>query len=83
MPPEGRKAFRGADRGSGDLGENGRAGSADDELADYTKEWTKSERDHWAFKPVKKSPVPEVKNKEWGTDAGGRFYRWPSWRRTG
>jgi mono/diheme cytochrome c family protein len=35
--------------------------------SNYTREWTKSERDHWAFKPVSKSPVPEVKNQNWVT----------------
>ncbi len=25
----------------------------------------KTDRDHWSFKPVKKSPVPEVKEKDW------------------
>ena len=30
------------------------------------KDAGKSDRDHWAFKPIKKSPVPEVKEKNWG-----------------
>ena len=30
-----------------------------------SKDWTKSERDHWSFKPVRKPPVPEVKEKDW------------------
>ncbi len=31
----------------------------------YGKEWAKSEKDHWSFKPVKKPPVPEVKETNW------------------
>ncbi len=27
--------------------------------------WTKDRRNHWAFKPIKKSPVPEVDNTKW------------------
>ncbi len=31
----------------------------------YGKEWAKSEKDHWSFKPVKKPSVPEVKETNW------------------
>ncbi|MDB6017911.1 MAG: Protein of unknown function (DUF1553)/Protein of unknown function (DUF1549)/Planctomycete, partial [Pedosphaera sp.] len=33
--------------------------------AAYSKEWSKSERDHWSFRPVQKPAVPEVKEKSW------------------
>src|SRR5580704_9493158 len=33
--------------------------------ATYAKTWNKSEREHWSFKPIKKSPVPAVKDTNW------------------
>jgi hypothetical protein len=33
--------------------------------AAYAKNLAKSDRDHWSFKPVKKPPVPEVKEAGW------------------
>ena len=33
--------------------------------ATYAKKSSKSEKDHWSFKPVRKQAVPEVKEKDW------------------
>ncbi len=35
--------------------------------AAIAKTWSKSERDHWSFKPIKKYSVPEVQEKDWVT----------------
>ena len=34
--------------------------------AGYSRELAKSDRDHWAFKPVRKPAVPAVTNQAWG-----------------
>jgi mono/diheme cytochrome c family protein len=65
MPPKGEKL---SDDQIADLVSWIKMGAPDPRTMNapgYNKEWSKSERDHWSFKPVKKPPVPEVKEKDW------------------
>ncbi len=65
MPPKNQKL---TDAQVADLVAWVKMGAPDPRTANtpgYTKEYAKSERDHWAFKPIKKQPVPEVKAKDW------------------
>jgi mono/diheme cytochrome c family protein len=64
MPPKGEKL---SDTQITDLVTWIKMGAPDPRVmaAGYTKEYTKSDRDHWSFKPVKKPAVPETGEKDW------------------
>ncbi|MGI8965320.1 MAG: PSD1 and planctomycete cytochrome C domain-containing protein, partial [Limisphaerales bacterium] len=62
MPPKGEKL---SDAQIEDLVQWIKMGAPDPRTAKdaaYAKDWNKSNRDHWAFQSIKKSPVPEITN---------------------
>jgi mono/diheme cytochrome c family protein/uncharacterized protein YdcH (DUF465 family) len=66
MPPKGEKL---SDAQIADLVAWVKMGAPDPRVvtAVASKEYNKSDRDHWSFKPVKKPAVPEVNEKSLGT----------------
>ena len=65
MPPKGRKL---SDAKIADLETWVKMGAPDPRVGSEVatnKDWIKSPRDHWAFKPIKNSPVPEVRETNW------------------
>lgn len=64
MPPKGEKL---SDTEIADLERWVQMGAPDPRKADTAAAaaWNKDKRDHWAFKPIKKTPAPKVSAQEW------------------
>lgn len=72
MPPKGEKL---SESEINDFVTWVKMGAPDPRKADTLAEtnWGKSMRDHWAFQPIKKPAVPQVKNKEWSANPVDAF----------
>ena len=64
MPPKGKKL---SDEQIADLEQWVKMGAPDPRTATLAqKEWKASSKDHWAWQPLTKPAVPDVKNSAWG-----------------